>query len=55
MSEFDIDKGRRWSPEISKQLSEANLGLVCLTPENQSEAWINFEAGALSKLDSAYL
>lgn len=49
MSESDLEKGKRWDPEIAKQLAEANFGLVCLTPENQSEPWINFESGALSK------
>jgi len=55
LSESDLEKGRRWDSEISKQLAEANFGLICLTPENQKEQWIHFEAGALSKLDKAYL
>ena len=29
-------------------LQRCTAGVVCLTPENQSDPWINFEAGALS-------
>ena len=49
MSEDDLDKGTRWGPEISKQLQDAQIGILCLTTENIAEPWINFEAGAISK------
>jgi hypothetical protein len=49
MSATDIDRGARWSTEISTQLAEANVGIICLTPENLEAPWILFEAGALSK------
>jgi len=49
MSEHDIDAGVRWSHRLSKVLEDSNLGVICLTPENQKSAWILFEAGALSK------
>lgn len=49
MSASDIDRGSRWSVEISKQLDAANVGIICLTPENLDAAWVLFEAGALSK------
>lgn len=56
MSGVDIDKGARWSADIALQLSEAKVGLICLTPENLDAPWILFEAGALSKtLDKTYL
>jgi hypothetical protein len=45
----DIEKGAKWSAEVSKKLSEANIGIICLTRENASRPWILFEAGALSK------
>lgn len=48
-SESDIDKGARWLKEISEKLGKTNFGIICLTPENMSEPWILFEAGALSK------
>jgi len=55
MSEDDIDKGTRWGSEISAQLQQAKIGIICLTPENLPEPWINFEAGALSKLEGSYV
>lgn len=48
MSSKDIDKGARWSSEISSELENSEFGVVCVTPENGSAPWLNFEAGALS-------
>ena len=45
----DISKGARWSTEISKELEQSTLGIICLTQDNINSAWIMFEAGALSK------
>jgi len=45
----EIPKGARWSPEVAKALDETKFGIFCVTPENQSEPWLNFEAGAISK------
>lgn len=45
----DVEKGSKWSSEIIGKLSEANVGIVCLTRENFQRPWILFEAGALSK------
>lgn len=45
----EIGKGRRWSQEIAEQLEKTQFGIVCLTPENLTEPWIHFEAGACSK------
>ncbi len=45
----DIEKGRRWDTEIARELERANLGIICLTPDNIERPWILFEAGALSK------
>lgn len=47
----DIEKGARWSEEIRTKLESIHYGLIFLTPENQHAPWIQFEAGALSKLD----
>lgn len=45
----DITKGARWTTEISKELEEASIGIICLTKDNLNAPWIMFEAGALSK------
>lgn len=50
MSEHDIAAGSRWLSELITQLSESQLGIICLTPENlQASSWLLFEAGALAK------
>jgi hypothetical protein len=49
MSEHDIDAGVRWSHRLTKVLEDSNIGVICLTPENQKAVWIIFEAGALTK------
>ncbi len=49
----DIEKGENWDSKISKELNECKYGIICLTNENVSAPWINFEAGAIAKsLDS---
>lgn len=50
VSSEDIDKGARWFYDISKELESSNFGIFCLTKDNIKEPWINFEAGALSKV-----
>jgi len=39
--------------ELFKVLEETKFGIICLTPENQTEPWINFEAGAIGKTPSS--
>ncbi len=55
MSDEDIGKGRRWSRQISDALEATHFGLVVITPENQAEPWLNFEAGALAKMPEGRL
>lgn len=50
----DIEKGKRWSSEISGQLEECRVGVICLTKENLESPWLCFEAGALSKTGDAF-
>jgi len=45
----DIAKGMRGNTVIAKELEQAGVGLLCLTPDNLDAPWIMFEAGALSK------
>jgi len=45
----DIEKGARWGPDITKELDQSQVGVICLTRDNLEKPWILFEAGALSK------
>ena len=49
ISSHDIERGALWYTEISKTLADSQFGILCLTPENKTEPWILFEAGALAK------
>jgi hypothetical protein len=50
LSTQEIEAGARWSAEIAKNLEISNIGICCLTAENQNAPWILFEAGAIAKL-----
>jgi hypothetical protein len=52
VSSEDIDKGVRWNLELANQLQDTDYGILCVTKENYQSSWLNFEAGALSKLAS---
>lgn len=49
MSQEDISAGSRWLSEVSSLLDSSQVGILCVTPENQHNPWLLFEAGALSK------
>ena len=52
----DIEKGTRWSTDIARELSESQIGILCVTRDNIQSDWLLFEAGALSKsLDKSYV
>lgn len=51
-SDTDIESGANWSATIGEQLSSTEFGIICVTKENQNRPWLNFEAGAISKLVS---
>jgi hypothetical protein len=53
MSAVDADRGARWRNSIAKELNEADAGIICLTPENQENPWLLFEAGALSRKEES--
>jgi len=56
VSSEDIDKGKRWSSHIAKELETCSYGIICVTRENLNAPWVNFEAGALSKfVDESYV
>ena len=45
----NIEKGARWEEEIFNNLEKCDYGIVCLTKDNLSAPWVNFEAGAAHK------
>jgi hypothetical protein len=49
VSSRDIPKGSRWGVELARELEATSCGIICLTPDNIKEPWLNFESGALSK------
>src|SRR5438309_1937342 len=49
-SKDSIRKGKQWQQEIAKELQTTDYGIACLTRENVTEPWLQFETGALSKL-----
>lgn len=49
MSSKDIDRGSLWFSEITDQLKDTKIGIVCLTKDNLNKPWILFESGALAK------
>ncbi|MFD8979372.1 toll/interleukin-1 receptor domain-containing protein [Streptomyces sp. NPDC059564] len=58
VSSLGIVKGQRSMDSIAAELRDADVGIMCLTRENQRKQWINYEAGALSRRtddDKAYV
>ena len=51
----DIEKGKRWSNEISERLKDSKVAIICLTNDNLDSKWIHFEAGAIAKTADAYI
>lgn len=49
VSQLDIEKGSVGAEVIGDQLRDSTFGIVCLTRDNQTRQWINYEAGALAK------
>lgn len=48
LSVEDTVKGTYWGNQVKQELESARFGIVCLTPDNMTAPWLNFEAGALS-------
>ena len=47
----DIPRGKNWRTELAQTLRDTRVAIVCLTPENVSNSWVNFEAAAIWKAD----
>jgi hypothetical protein len=54
MSEEDIEKGSRWESKLDNELSSADFGILCMTPESAKSLWIHFEAGVLGRNPSSF-
>ena len=50
MSSKDLAKGKRQDEELAKKLDRTGHSIACVTPGVQGSPWVNFEAGAISKL-----
>src|SRR3974390_697723 len=49
ISKKAVEPGTRWGKELSEALEGTDFGIFFITPENQKNPWICFEAGSLSK------
>ncbi len=49
VSSEDIDRGTLWRTELAGELAQGSTGILCVTRDNVTSPWVNFEAGALSK------
>jgi hypothetical protein len=49
VSSEDIYAGDRWVVELARMLEDTTACILCVTPENLTAPWLNFEAGAASK------
>jgi hypothetical protein len=49
MSQQSLEPGVRWSEKLAEQLMETDFGIICVTKDNASSPWLNFEAGSLAK------
>jgi hypothetical protein len=49
ISSKNIERGSLWFSEITNQLQDTEIGIICLTRENVEKPWILFESGALAK------
>lgn len=49
LSSRSIDRGALWFSEITAELADTTIGVICLTKENKDKPWILFESGALAK------
>jgi hypothetical protein len=47
-SDKDIAAGEFWDDVITEKLKSTVFSIVCVTPENLTAPWLNYEAGALS-------
>jgi hypothetical protein len=49
LSGKDIRPGRPWLHDLADKLDTTNQGIVCVTRDNLTAPWLNYEFGALAK------
>lgn len=55
VSSQDIPSGSVWDSELHRTLESAVYGISCVTAENVTKPWVNYEAGAMAqKLRGCY-
>jgi len=54
LSSDDIGKGDRWGGVLAEELKDATYGIICVTPYNIYKPWMNFEAGALTRVREGF-
>lgn len=46
----NIQAGTNFVEQITKNLSDSKVGIICVTKDNFNSPWLNFETGALSNV-----
>lgn len=46
-----IPPGKAWMEELRQALEQCRFGILCVTPENKTSLWLQFEAGAIWKAE----
>jgi hypothetical protein len=47
VSSVDIEAGTKWTEELRAKIKNAGYCVVCVTSENATKPWINYEVGAI--------
>jgi hypothetical protein len=47
VSSVDIEAGTKWTEELRAKIKSAGYCVVCVTSENVTKPWINYEVGAI--------
>src|SRR5262249_23426397 len=48
LSTLDMPPGGLWPLQLANKLQKTRAGILCVTKDNTSSSWLNFEAGGLS-------
>jgi len=48
VSSEDIQKGKKWFPELMAKFGESRVSITCITPENVNSPWVYYEVGLIA-------